>query len=175
MYQWRPWHCSGRSQRDPKSNRCLAGVGYNERPSTNLGDDNLVDDSFQSVGGMGFRVDLNCDLGEAFTYSGSRIEKKIIPYLTSVNVACGFHAGNPTTMMVIHDAGITITVFFPRAFKANRSPKGEPQPAQARCPGPMCSSFGISIFMVVSPRNAIFSGRSRGSLPPGETYSKYSE
>ncbi|UCD96777.1 MAG: LamB/YcsF family protein [Candidatus Bathyarchaeota archaeon] len=48
---------------------------------------------------MTFRVDLNCDLGEAFTHSGSRIERKIIPYITSVNVACGFHAGNPTTMV----------------------------------------------------------------------------
>ena len=48
---------------------------------------------------MGFRVDLNCDLGEAFTHSRRRMERRIVPYITSVNVACGFHAGNPTLMV----------------------------------------------------------------------------
>ncbi|MCK4498828.1 LamB/YcsF family protein, partial [Candidatus Bathyarchaeota archaeon] len=47
---------------------------------------------------MKFRADINCDLGEAFTSTASGIEKRIIPFITSVNIACGFHAGNPTTM-----------------------------------------------------------------------------
>lgn len=36
-------------------------------------------------------VDLNCDLGEGF-------EDDIIPYITSANIACGFHAGGPNIM-----------------------------------------------------------------------------
>lgn len=38
-------------------------------------------------------IDLNCDLGEGF---GS--DKAILPYVTSVNIACGGHAGNEATM-----------------------------------------------------------------------------
>jgi 5-oxoprolinase (ATP-hydrolysing) subunit A len=42
---------------------------------------------------MAHSVDLNCDLGE-----GSRSDQQIIPHVTSVNIACGFHAGNPVIM-----------------------------------------------------------------------------
>ena len=38
-------------------------------------------------------LDFNCDLGE-----GCGDDAAIIPLLSSANVACGFHAGNPTTM-----------------------------------------------------------------------------
>jgi len=38
-------------------------------------------------------VDLNCDLGE-----GSEGDAELIPLVTSVNVACGFHAGDAATM-----------------------------------------------------------------------------
>jgi UPF0271 protein len=43
-------------------------------------------------------IDLNCDMGEGFgAYSlGQDIE--IMKYITSANIACGFHAGDPTTM-----------------------------------------------------------------------------
>ena len=37
-------------------------------------------------------VDLNADVGEGMDDAG------ILPYLTSANVACGFHAGDPETM-----------------------------------------------------------------------------
>jgi len=37
-------------------------------------------------------IDLNCDLGE-----GCALDAELIPLVTSVNVACGFHAGDPTT------------------------------------------------------------------------------
>lgn len=36
-------------------------------------------------------VDLNCDLGE-----GGTQDAELIPLVTSVNVACGFHAGDPS-------------------------------------------------------------------------------
>lgn len=39
-------------------------------------------------------IDLNCDLGES---SGS--DAAIMPYITSANIACGFHAGGPAVML----------------------------------------------------------------------------
>lgn len=43
-------------------------------------------------------VDLNCDLGES--YGAFRIgnDKGIMPFITSANIACGFHAGDPLTI-----------------------------------------------------------------------------
>jgi len=38
-------------------------------------------------------IDINCDMGENI---GN--EEDIMPYITSANIACGFHAGDPTTM-----------------------------------------------------------------------------
>ncbi|MQS53109.1 LamB/YcsF family protein [Companilactobacillus mishanensis] len=43
-------------------------------------------------------IDLNSDLGEAFgRYSLGR-DSEIIPLVSSVNVACGYHAGDPDVM-----------------------------------------------------------------------------
>jgi 5-oxoprolinase (ATP-hydrolysing) subunit A len=44
------------------------------------------------------RVDLNCDFGESFGIYRLGEEKEILRYVTSVNVACGFHAGDPLVM-----------------------------------------------------------------------------
>jgi len=44
------------------------------------------------------RIDLNCDLGEARDEASVAAEAQVMPYLTSVNVACGFHAGTPDLM-----------------------------------------------------------------------------
>jgi UPF0271 protein len=58
------------------------------------------------------RIDLNCDLGEGVIISGEPVEKLIMPYITSANIACGLHAGDPLTMMktielaLQHDVGI---------------------------------------------------------------------
>ncbi|MEK4760499.1 5-oxoprolinase subunit PxpA [Viridibacillus sp. FSL E2-0187] len=45
-----------------------------------------------------FRVDLNCDLGESFGQYKLGEQEEILNYITSANVACGFHAGDPTVM-----------------------------------------------------------------------------
>jgi UPF0271 protein len=37
-------------------------------------------------------IDLNCDLGE-----GGPSDAELMPLITSANVACGFHAGDPST------------------------------------------------------------------------------
>ncbi|AJY74126.1 5-oxoprolinase subunit PxpA [Paenibacillus beijingensis] len=43
-------------------------------------------------------VDLNCDLGESFGAYRMGRDEEIVPLVTSVNIACGFHAGDPGTM-----------------------------------------------------------------------------
>lgn len=44
------------------------------------------------------KIDLNCDLGEAFGNYSFGGDKDIIPLITSANVACGFHAGDENVM-----------------------------------------------------------------------------
>ncbi len=41
------------------------------------------------------RIDLNCDMGESFGNYLMGADEKIFPYITSCNIACGFHAGDP--------------------------------------------------------------------------------
>ncbi|MBO7746963.1 LamB/YcsF family protein [Paenibacillus sp. MWE-103] len=43
-------------------------------------------------------VDLNCDLGESFGAYKLGRDEEILGFVTSANVACGFHAGDPATM-----------------------------------------------------------------------------
>jgi UPF0271 protein len=45
---------------------------------------------------MTFCIDINCDLGEGSAISGS--DEAVMPFITSANIACGFHAGDPLTM-----------------------------------------------------------------------------
>jgi UPF0271 protein len=44
------------------------------------------------------RVDLNCDMGESFGAYRIGADDEVIPYITSANVACGFHGGDPAVM-----------------------------------------------------------------------------
>jgi len=43
-------------------------------------------------------IDINVDCGESFGNWRMGIDERIIPLITTVNVACGFHAGDPLTM-----------------------------------------------------------------------------
>lgn len=45
-----------------------------------------------------FKVDLNCDLGESFGAYQLGNDAQILDYITSANIACGFHAGDPSVM-----------------------------------------------------------------------------
>lgn len=45
-----------------------------------------------------YRVDLNSDLGESFGRYTLGNDDKIIPLVTSANVACGYHASDPVVM-----------------------------------------------------------------------------
>jgi UPF0271 protein len=44
------------------------------------------------------RVDLNCDLGESFGAYRIGMDEKMLRLVSSVNIACGFHAGDPSVM-----------------------------------------------------------------------------
>ncbi|MFW5872422.1 MAG: 5-oxoprolinase subunit PxpA, partial [bacterium] len=43
-------------------------------------------------------IDLNCDMGESFGNYKIGQDEKVIQYITSSNIACGFHAGDPNVM-----------------------------------------------------------------------------
>ena len=45
-----------------------------------------------------FKVDLNADLGESFGAYTIGMDAEVLRYITSANVACGFHAGDPIVM-----------------------------------------------------------------------------
>jgi 5-oxoprolinase (ATP-hydrolysing) subunit A len=43
-------------------------------------------------------MDLNCDVGESFGVYDLGRDAEILDFVTSANIACGFHAGDPATM-----------------------------------------------------------------------------
>ena len=59
-----------------------------------------------------YRVDLNSDLGESFGRYTLGNDDKIIPLITSANVACGYHASDPVvmdqTLKMAKEAGIRV-------------------------------------------------------------------
>ncbi len=44
-------------------------------------------------------MDLNCDMGESFGGYKLGLDEEVIKYISSANVACGWHAGDPLVMM----------------------------------------------------------------------------
>lgn len=44
-------------------------------------------------------VDVNCDCGESFGNWRMGADEAVIPEITTANVACGFHGGDPRTML----------------------------------------------------------------------------
>jgi UPF0271 protein len=47
---------------------------------------------------MADRVDLNCDMGESFGAYRIGADDEVFPFITSANVACGYHGGDPAVM-----------------------------------------------------------------------------
>jgi len=47
---------------------------------------------------MASKIDLNCDMGESFGRYSLGSDAEIVRYVTSANIACGFHAGDPLVM-----------------------------------------------------------------------------
>jgi UPF0271 protein len=44
------------------------------------------------------QIDLNSDVGESFGVYKLGLDEEVIPHITSANIACGFHAGDPSVM-----------------------------------------------------------------------------
>jgi 5-oxoprolinase (ATP-hydrolysing) subunit A len=47
---------------------------------------------------MKLTIDLNCDMGESFAGYQLGLDQEVIKYISSANIACGFHASDPTVM-----------------------------------------------------------------------------
>ncbi|MBI5303330.1 MAG: 5-oxoprolinase subunit PxpA [Chloroflexi bacterium] len=45
------------------------------------------------------QIDLNCDMGESFGAYSMGNDAALMPLITSANIACGFHAGDPRVMV----------------------------------------------------------------------------
>lgn len=44
------------------------------------------------------KIDLNCDLGESFGNYKIGLDEEVIKFISSANIACGFHASDPLVM-----------------------------------------------------------------------------
>jgi len=44
------------------------------------------------------KIDLNCDMGESYGAWKMGADADVMPLITSANIACGFHAGDPATI-----------------------------------------------------------------------------
>jgi UPF0271 protein len=47
---------------------------------------------------MPAKIDFNCDMGESFGMYKMGFDEEVIKHITSANIACGFHAGDPMWM-----------------------------------------------------------------------------
>ena len=57
-------------------------------------------------------VDLNCDMGESYGAWKMGADAEVMPLITSANIACGFHGGDPatirTTVRLALDHGVAV-------------------------------------------------------------------
>jgi 5-oxoprolinase (ATP-hydrolysing) subunit A len=58
------------------------------------------------------RADLNCDMGESFGAYTIGADEAVMPSITSANIACGYHGGDPgvmrRTVCLARDAGVAV-------------------------------------------------------------------
>jgi 5-oxoprolinase (ATP-hydrolysing) subunit A len=47
---------------------------------------------------MNMKIDLNCDMGESFGQYKLGEDAAVMPFISSANIACGMHAGDPLVM-----------------------------------------------------------------------------
>ncbi len=61
---------------------------------------------------MAARIDFNCDMGESFGSWRMGFDEQVMPCVTSANIACGFHAGDPgvmrRTVQIAESAGVAV-------------------------------------------------------------------
>jgi UPF0271 protein len=58
------------------------------------------------------KIDINCDMGESFGVYTLGMDAEVIGYISSANIACGYHAGDPQvmnkTVKLAKENGVTI-------------------------------------------------------------------
>jgi 5-oxoprolinase (ATP-hydrolysing) subunit A len=58
------------------------------------------------------QIDVNCDMGESFGAYTLGGDAQVIAHITSANIACGFHAGDPIvlgrTVRLARDHGVAV-------------------------------------------------------------------
>jgi UPF0271 protein len=58
------------------------------------------------------RIDLNADIGESFGAYTIGSDAALMPSITSANIACGFHGGDPAvmrrTVRMAREAGVSV-------------------------------------------------------------------
>src|SRR5258708_35951868 len=47
---------------------------------------------------MSTYIDINCDMGESYGRWTLGADEEVMPNITSANIACGFHGGDPHAM-----------------------------------------------------------------------------
>lgn len=61
---------------------------------------------------MSLHIDLNCDMGESFGAWTLGRDAELLDWVTSANLACGFHAGDPSvmarTVRLARDRGVAV-------------------------------------------------------------------
>lgn len=61
---------------------------------------------------MAYTIDLNSDLGESFGAYTMGLDREVLKHVTSANIACGYHAGDPlvmnTTVKLAKEHGVAI-------------------------------------------------------------------
>ena len=68
------------------------------------------EDLHRAPAGAPARVDLNCDLGESFGRWRLADDDALLGLVTSANVACGFHAGDPLTILHVLEVAVERSV-----------------------------------------------------------------
>jgi UPF0271 protein len=57
-------------------------------------------------------IDLNCDMGESFGAYSIGADAEVMPSISSANVACGYHGGDPSvmrrTVRLAREAGVSV-------------------------------------------------------------------
>jgi len=58
------------------------------------------------------RIDLNCDMGESFGAFSIGADAEVMAHISSANVACGYHGGDPgvirRTVRLAREAGVSV-------------------------------------------------------------------
>lgn len=77
-----------------RTSRAAQGARYGGRNGERIGRSGMAD----TTGAAHAVIDLNADLGEGFGRWRLTDDEALLSVVTSANVACGYHAGDPATM-----------------------------------------------------------------------------